>query len=156
MKVTIYASAEKVPDWSSWLIMNWMKTPYSHVFIVYKSRMYHAVDRGVCDDNFDEFALTHHLAESFTFEAPITEERFLKWYESYKGIKYSDAQFAGFISKIFRPLVRNKRKGAVCSEFVSWFLFDVMGWEEFKDADFKSPKDVIDAIKERLNGGTKT
>lgn len=154
MKVQVCVSAEKVPDFVSLAIMRFLRWPASHIFLVYDDVMYHAVGEGVRSDDFREFCKDHHITDRVEVDLKCTPLEFASWFQEHQGIEYSDSQYLGFMVPFVRFLVRNGRKKAICSEFVSWAMIDFTDMDKalFEDADFKNPKEVLEAIKRGING----
>lgn len=146
IRVKICVSAEMLPDFVSYSIMRWLGFKGSHIFIEFKGKMYHAIGAGICDGSFTEWCKTHYITHEKEVQLNCTETEFLEWYEKHKGIPYSDSQYIGFLLSPLRRFVRNKRKKAICSEFVCWLLADLAGRSDFKDADFLDPKEVFKRI----------
>lgn len=146
MKVRICVAAEKIPDFISWRIMRFLKFAASHIFIVYKDRMYHAIEEGITDHDFLEFCKDHHIVAKKEVEFFCTEEEFFAWYAKIKGTPYSQSQYVGFFFPFLKRFVRNKRKAAICSEFVAWAMEDLARRSDFGDSDFLNPKEVFDRI----------
>lgn len=146
MRVLVCVAREKVPDFTSWMIQRVLNFEGSHIFLVYKGRLYHAVEQGICDEDFIEFCKAHDIVKKKEVEFKCEEEDFFLWYRNLQGIGYSRGQYFGFLFPRLRWLFRNKRRKAICSEFVAWAMSDLAVRPEFDDADFISPKDLFERI----------
>lgn len=142
IKVKVCISAEKIPDMVSWLIMRFTRFEGSHVFLIYNDRIFHADGDGVSDIALEPFMSEHHMTKTIDIELPITHDEFMAWYDKHKGIVYGDAQYAGFIMSSMKKYVKNGRRAAICSEFVCWFMHDLVKAPGFDDGEFSSPKSV--------------
>ncbi len=153
MNILIAVSSERVPDSVSYAIMRWYGWDGSHIFAVIEEddRMFHAIGEGVCDHNFTEFCKEHHITHSKAVKLNVDKEGFYKWYrelEKEGNIEYSNWQYVGFLVPFLRrfSFVSNKRKKAICSEFVCWLLSDLAG-VDVGDGDFKDPKCVWERVE---------
>ena len=149
MVIKVAVSSERKPDRISWGIMLFGNgAPYSHIYFVLDGRMYHADDKGVCDDDYTEFLKDHYEIASKEVTFNCTPEFFKEWHNKLKltQVPYSMGQYMGFVLPWFKSWFANGRKKAICSEYVAWGLFDLADREEFMEAEFKTPAQVFEAI----------
>lgn len=150
MKFRICTSAEKIPDGGSWLIMRFTKFDASHVFVVCGDEVFEADSDGVKRAPLAPLLSTHYMPNDIEIEVPCTKEQFEDWFRAVEHTPYSLRQWFGFIMpKWTHFLFKNGRKGAICSEFVCWFLNDLAGWEMPED-EFKTPQQVIEFVKSKV------
>lgn len=149
MRAIVAISAEKLPDFFSWQIMRRTKYPGSHCLVIVDDEVFEAIDCGVSRQPLAPFLGSHWIADKVYVEVPCTKEQFEAWFGKLKGIPYSKMQLFGFaLPKWTRRFFKNGRKAAICTEFVCWFLTDLMGYEVV-DEEFKTPEDVLNQIRTR-------
>ncbi len=147
VKIKVCASTEKIPDLVTWQIMRVTKYHASHVFLVYKDEVFECAGEGIARTCFIKFQEIHWVVEEVILDAPCTEEQFYDWFKMYEKLPYSESQWFGFIlPKWLTFLFKNNRKGAICTEFVCWFLTDIMKFD-VGEVEFKKPQEVIDFVK---------
>lgn len=139
MRVMICISSEKKIDFMSRLIERILCRNYSHIFVVHKDTIYHAVGKGISTKSYVEYRKTHEIVGEKEVELYCNERVFLKHFIFYRGLEYSFSQALGFIP-FFGRLFKNGRKSAWCSEYVSWVLNDLGRRWEFADADTSTPR----------------
>lgn len=162
IKVRVATCAELIPDFTSWQIMRRTKYKASHIFLIYKGDVYEAADNGIVrwpvgggkgSDGKDYPALLddHRIVDDFDLAVPCHEHEFYAWFRKYQDLPYSCTQWGGFVMpKWTHWFFKNGRQAAICTEFVCWFLTDLMKWPGFDEDEFKSPGEVIAMIKDIL------
>lgn len=136
IEVEFIWTAETEPDWSSRLIMKSMGTPYSHVAMVLDGRIYHAVDKGVCEESFEEFMRTHKIVARKMVALNCSAEAFKAYMKRASGTEYSQSQLAVHGALLMLPIgplgrgalkwaFRNGRGKSICSEIAGDVLNDL-------------------------------
>lgn len=149
MKIHIGVSDEHKRDPMSWVLAivmsiilfiklkKWV-APYTHIFAVYKDRMYHSIERGLCDDCWVEYKKTHYIRGFKKVELFCTEEEFFDFYRNFKGRPYTYLQFLTFIPVIGNTFL-NKLSRMWCSEWISLLMFVMARRYEFENHDKTTP-----------------
>lgn len=156
-KWMVASVAEKKPDKGSWSIMLYTGYTASHLILVRlpSDKVYHANGKLVCTDTtLSELLKTCAIIDAVTFNAPVTDQEFDEWWAKLDGLPYSDWQFGGFFfkwNKWLKSFFKNERRGAICTEFVAWFMEDMMGRKEFADLEFEKPWPVFDMVKRAVS-----
>ena len=136
--VVVGIASEKNRDFMSAVVETLLFRNYSHIFIVYKGRMYHALPEGMSVDLYDEFKITHDIVGEKKVKLYCSEKTFLEHHSFYKKCDYTHSQGLGFIP-FFGRIFRNGRSGALCSEYVAWVLNDLARRWEFGDSEMFTP-----------------
>lgn len=153
MKIKVCISAEKIPDFSSWSIMRWTSYFGSHCLLASDKEIFEAANKGVVRAPLAPFLVDHWIVDQIELNAPCTEEEFQEWFRQYEGkVPYGLTQWYGFVlPKWTRFLYSNGRKQAICTEFVCWFLTDIMGFD-LEDEEFQTPQQIMDFIRSKIGG----
>ena len=147
MKISVGFTAELKPDFISRSIMKFLKTDYSHVFLIHDGIIYHSDGRGVNKIHLEYYKKTHKLVYEFPLEISLTEKEFEAYMKGAQGKEYSESQYLGFLFDFMKKWVRNGEEKMICSELVAQVLQDFGGFTLPKEADFMSPKDVYNLLK---------
>lgn len=143
--ITIAVARENKPDFVSSMIMFFMRTNYSHVLMCKDRVIYHSVGKGVEAVPYGAFMKDHTLPITRLVKLTCTLDQLGDYLDAHIGKEYSESQYIGFIFPFLKPFFRNRKKKTICSEFVARLLNNCCGYE-FKDCDFLSPKNVIEAL----------
>ena len=122
----------------SWLVETFTNRKYSHIFVVLDGIIYHSDVSGIDSLDFEEYKDTHDVVGEKDVTLHCGKRVFLDHHAFYKGLPYRETQVLGFIP-FFGRLFKNGRKGAWCSEYVSWVLNDLGRRWEFADGDISTP-----------------
>jgi hypothetical protein len=147
IQVKVCVVAELNPDFVSSQIMKRIGAPYSHAIIIYKNKIYHAIEQGVCISSMEEGLLDSKIVDEKDIELDCTEEEFFSFIEGAVGKNYSEIQLLGFIFPSLKGLVANGRSALICSEFVAWVLEKFAGYKWNEDLDFVDPRELFESIK---------
>jgi len=139
MKVTIGIASEKNRDFLSTVVEKVLFRDYSHIFVVYRGMMYHALPEGMCIDDYEAFKELHDIVGEKQVELHCRVGDFERHFEYHRAASYSHWQFLGYLPLIGR-LFMNGRNKFWCSEYVAWVLSDLGYRWEFADADLITPK----------------
>lgn len=179
MRYYVFASAENAPDFVSSSVMRGIDADYSHVGIILTNRslvnyeqkiydsgpapekpfslIYHSTGEGVNVKTADLFFETHkciHLIEITKFVK--RDEYAIGWLDSKIGLEYSESQYVGFFSSLFKRFVNNNQSKFICSELVAEFLNHCSSLRYFEriDCDFVDPKQLIEGLLECIKKET--
>jgi hypothetical protein len=152
--LTIGFSKSKKPfAFGSWLIRKYQKTPYSHVYVKFRSEslnrvlIYEAVGSGLRFIGSNVW--NSHATEMFSFDIEVTEASYiglLQYCVDNAGTDYGFLQNIGVVLSNAFGLLRNPfSKGKNCSEAVSDML-RMEGYEFNKESNLLTPKDVYNAL----------
>lgn len=146
-KIKVIWMRETKPDWMSRLIMWWQEANYSHVGILYKDRLIHAIGEGVVSQEPQDYMHDHVVTLEKDIELTCSEEMLEGYLMGEVGKEYAESQlFYIGISKVLGLLgVAPNLNGdarRICSEFVGVILYH---WSEFPmsgNRDFWTPADL--------------
>lgn len=173
MKIYVFASAEKAPDFISSSIMRALGTRYSHVALIisnlelvnYENTLqsaggfrpekpyvviYQADGAGVNVANAQSFFETHSLEYLLDVTEYIGRQEYsIGWLDAKIGLLYSNAQYLGFLGKLLKPFGNNNNQRYICSELVAEFLNACSSIRLFDkhDCDFVSPKQIVEGLR---------
>lgn len=152
MKIEIFASKEKKPDFLSKVIMKRLGCDYSHVGVILDGVIYHAVGEGVCTANLEEFLKERTFSELFDVsdKIKVSSDLLKGWLEGRLGTEYSTSQYLGFAFPELREHISNGSEKVVCSELAYEFAVKagLLPEGHFPNPDYVDPKMVIEALKE--------
>lgn len=140
------------------------QSPYSHIFIILEDQIYESNISGFKKTSYVDFIKDKQITdvvrvcpENFSFARG--------WLQGNIGKRYSFFQYIGFVnligdkwgtfrgifrslSKPFRLISRNNRASLICSEAVYRFMVECCGMEDSTQADFVTPKEVLNLVRE--------
>lgn len=149
MKITVAFSKEKEPDFLSKQIMNRDKADYSHVLIIFDERkIFHAVGKGVCVEDLDEYLKDHELPEKFDIQLDVSRDYFIGFVEGAKGKEYSQSQIAAIASGKASEI--NGDEKMICSELVGIVLSRMAKYKLPGSQDTWRPIHCFKALKAGL------
>lgn len=134
------------PDIISRIIMWFMGAKYSHIMIRSEGWIYHSVGKGVSVTSGNKYFSDHIAVDTKTVKCLCSEKVLERYVQEQLEKDYSQSQFIGFIFPWTRVWFRNGENRTICSEFVGRILNRHCGYK-IKDLDFKSPKDIFEAIR---------
>lgn len=133
----------------SLLIRSYMCTPYSHVYLKFKSNsldrtlIYEAVGAGVRFIGVNKWK--EHAEEVYSFDIQISDENYTKLMQycvDNAGIEYGFIQNLGILYANLMNMVRNPvDDGKNCSEAIGEIL-RLEGYKIDKDLNLLTPKDI--------------
>ena len=157
MKFEVIAIGEKKPDTTSWLIQKFIHANYSHLAILVDGdRVFHATEKGFHESKLKDELENSEIRERIPirFDGNLQRWKAYGWLLGKIGAKYSFLQYIGYLFPFINHLkwIGNKRRETVCSEVVADWLYDCapdfIGDPRLKDADFLSPKQVIEILND--------
>lgn len=152
--VTIGFSKSKKPCAIGSKLIRWyMKTPYSHVYLKFKSTslnrtlIYEAVGSGV--RFIGESKWKEHAEEVQAFDIQINNDKYLELLQycvDNAGAEYGFMQNIGIVlAGLFKEKFNRFTKGMNCSEN-TYNIADLLGIEIGKDKNIVTPKDLYDKV----------
>jgi len=137
----------------SWLIRKWMKTPYSHVYLKFRSEslgrilIYEAVGSGV--RFIGRKIWEDHAEEVASFDIEITQENYttlIQYCVDNAGLEYGALQNIGVVfCNLFKIKSNPFKKGKNCSEAISDIL-KLEGYKFEKESNLIVPKDIFNLL----------
>lgn len=152
ISVSVIFTAPNSPGIKSKLICRFMGTPYSHIALVYKDCLYHAIGNGVTWDPGLTYLKDHTIVKSYNVELACSEDYFFGACAGERGKDYSQMQLILILLKMgwLNRLFYNRDEKMICSEFVAKFLrFSTIGSKLPKELDLITPKDLDLLLAER-------
>lgn len=141
------------PDLESKLIMWWTKSPASHIGFVYQAldgkwKIYHAVGKGVCIEDYEEFMKEHVRVGVKTVNLNCCPAIWDRHTKSNTDRPYSSSQFFIFLLpwKWSKKWFSNGRAMFVCSELVATDLIEFAGIKFPKGVEELTPLEVFNAL----------
>jgi hypothetical protein len=148
VKIQVGVSDEINRDFLTWVIIIALTVvcffrrikfdQYTHIFFVLNGRMYHSVERGVCDEDFEAYKEKHIIRKLKEIELPCTEDEFFKFHNNFKGRPFAYFQFLNWIP-VVGMLFANKLKRLWCAEYVAVGLFVLGNMYQFENQDRSTP-----------------
>lgn len=140
----------------SWAIRAFEKTPYSHVYLSWRSVagpevVYEAGGSRVRFMNRKIFDKIAHTTHSFTFLIDAAAyKKLMRFVMTNVGIRYGVRQILGIaLSRIMgwknNPFADGK-KSQVCSETVAYFLRDVLGYDINFNPETAGPREIFEYL----------
>ncbi len=123
-EIEVWWVAEINPDLFSRVIMSVCRTPYSHVCILYKGEIYHAIPPKVCKQSIAVGMKGSKAVYRVAIPLDVSEVEFEAYLKKEIGKNYSTGQCAAMVFKFLSklPLIGkyfiNGDQKRVCSEFV--------------------------------------
>lgn len=149
MRGKIGVSAEINIDWLSRGLSFFTGQAFTHIYFVYRGKIYHCVEKGVCVEDYEEYMKHHYEVWSKSIQLECRPAEFFKWFAKYKGTPYSFGQYLGFAVPLLQSFSANGRNKAVCSEFIAWLLYDLAKMKQFKDGEFKTPGSIVKVLRKQ-------
>lgn len=151
-----FSESKKFLPIGCWLIKKWMGTPYSHVYMKFRSEsldrtlIYEAVGNGV--RFMGDKVWQQQAKEVCSFDIQLSEENWkllLQHCVDFAGTNYAYSQNLGIaLAKVINLKTNPFQSGQNCSELVSEIL-KLEGYNILCNTNLITPKDIYDILSKK-------